>query len=147
MLHATFMQGNLNDSWLLMVGSQIDNLTLGSSFGHNLCFKCSNGSCKPTLDFYVPRAFQWYKKLLNPMGFDPCNHFLKIPESIWTPTPKMEVHLGVWVFILSHSLTILGAWNVPFGLPLLACTLASFCFGCEPKVRVVTNYANYDIWV
>jgi hypothetical protein len=38
------------------------------------------------------------------MGFDPCNCTLKIWESIWTPTPTMRVHLGVWGFIPSHSL-------------------------------------------
>jgi hypothetical protein len=32
------------------------------------------------------------------MGFDPCNRFLKIWESISTPTSKVGVHLGVWRF-------------------------------------------------
>jgi hypothetical protein len=41
--HATCTQGNWVDSRLLVVGSQITNLTLGLSFGHNLCFKCPNG--------------------------------------------------------------------------------------------------------
>ncbi len=78
-------------------------LTLDLSFGHNLCFRCPNGSCDPTLDIYVLRSFQWYKELLNPMGFDPCNRSLKIQDFTETPTPKMRPHLGVWVFILSHS--------------------------------------------
>jgi len=43
------------------VGSQIANLTFDLSFGHNLCFKCPNGSCEPILDIYVSIAFQWYK--------------------------------------------------------------------------------------
>ncbi len=47
-LHAIFTQGNWVDTWLLVVGSQIANLILGLSFGHNLCFKCPNGSCDPT---------------------------------------------------------------------------------------------------
>jgi hypothetical protein len=81
MLHATYMQGNRGDSWLLVVGSQIAYLTFGLSFDYNLCVKCPNGSCEPILDMYVPRSFQWYKELLHPMGFDPCNHFLKIWES------------------------------------------------------------------
>jgi hypothetical protein len=46
-LHATCMQGNRVDSQLLVVESQIANLTPGLSFGHNLCFRCLNGSCKP----------------------------------------------------------------------------------------------------
>jgi len=55
--HATCTQGNWIDSRLFMVGSQIANLTPGPSFGHNLCFRCPNGSCEPILDTYVPRAF------------------------------------------------------------------------------------------
>jgi hypothetical protein len=43
MCHATFTQINRGDSRLLVVGSQIGNLTLGPSFGHNLCFKYPNG--------------------------------------------------------------------------------------------------------
>jgi hypothetical protein len=60
-------------------------LTLDISFGHNLCFKYPNGSWEPILDIQVPRAFQWYKDLFNPMGFDPCNWSLKIWKSIGTP--------------------------------------------------------------
>jgi hypothetical protein len=71
MWHATCTQGNQCDAWLLMVGIQIVNLTPSPSFGHNLCFECPNGSCKFILDIYFPRVFQWYKKLFDPMGFDP----------------------------------------------------------------------------
>jgi hypothetical protein len=42
------------------------------------------------------------------MGFDPYNHSLKIQESFGTPTPQVGVALGVWGFIFSHSLAILG---------------------------------------
>jgi hypothetical protein len=108
MSHATYTQGNWVDSWLLVVGSQTANLTLGLSFGHNLCFRCPNGSCKPILDTYVSIAFQWYKELYNPMRFDPYNCSLKIQESIGTPTPQVGAHLGVWKLILSHSPTFLG---------------------------------------
>jgi hypothetical protein len=96
MWHATCTQGNQGDSWLLVVGSQISNLTLGFSFGHNLCFKCSNGSCKPILNIYVLRAFQRYKELFNPISFNPCNRPLKIWKFIGTPTPKVGVHMGEW---------------------------------------------------
>jgi hypothetical protein len=99
-----------------MVKSQIVNLTSNLSSGHNLCFKCPNGSCKPILDIYVPRSFQIHKEFLNPMGFDPYNRFLKIQKSIETPTPKMGVHSGVWGFIPSHSLTLPRAWNVTLDL-------------------------------
>ncbi len=59
--HATCTQGNQGDSRLLVVRSQIANLTFGFSFGHNMCFKCPHGTCKPILDIYVPKYFQWYK--------------------------------------------------------------------------------------
>ncbi len=39
MCHATCKQVNQGNSWLLMVRSQIANLTPNLSFGHNLCFK------------------------------------------------------------------------------------------------------------
>jgi hypothetical protein len=39
MWHATCTQGNRGNSQLLMVRSQIGNLTFGPSFGHNLCFR------------------------------------------------------------------------------------------------------------
>jgi hypothetical protein len=103
MSHATCTQGNWGDSWLLVVESQIANLIPGPSFGHNLCFRCPNGSCKPILDIYVPRSFQWYKEIFNPMGFDSCNCFLKIWKSIGTPIPKVGIHLGVWKVQFSHS--------------------------------------------
>jgi hypothetical protein len=57
MSHTTFTQGNLGDSWFLVVGSQIANLTPTPSFGHNLCFRCPNESCEPMLDISVPRVF------------------------------------------------------------------------------------------
>ncbi len=110
--YTTCTQGNLDDSRLLMVGSQIANLT----FGYNLWIKCPNRSCELILDIYVPRDFQWYKELHNPMGFDLFNWFLKIQKSTGTPTPKVRVHLGMWGFILSHSLAPPGAWNVILGL-------------------------------
>ncbi len=106
-----------------MVGSQIGNLTPKLSFGHNLCVKCANGAFKPILNIEVPKAFQWCKELHNLMGFGPCNCFLKIWESIETPTPKMGAHLGVRRFIPSHSPTLPGFL---LGLHL-----------CKPKARVV----------
>jgi hypothetical protein len=56
MWHATCTKGSQGDSRLLVVNSQIGNLTPSPSFGHNLCFNYPNGSCKPILDVYVPEA-------------------------------------------------------------------------------------------
>jgi hypothetical protein len=91
---------------------QIDILTLDPSFGHNLCCKYSNGSCKPISNIYVSRDFQWYKEIFNPMSFDLCHLFLKIWEFIGALTPKVGVHLGVWGFIPSHCPTFPRTWNV-----------------------------------
>ncbi len=99
---ATCTQGNQVNSWLLVVGSQTANLTPDLSFGHNLCFRCPNGSCEPILDIFVSIAFQWYREFLKPLGFDSYNRFLNIRESTGIPTPKVEAPLGVWRFIPSH---------------------------------------------
>jgi hypothetical protein len=50
MWDVTFTKGNWSDFWLLMVNSQIGNLAFNLYFGHNLCFKYSNGSCKLILN-------------------------------------------------------------------------------------------------
>ncbi len=60
-LHSQIWHREEVNSRLLVVGNQITTLTPGPSFGHNLHFRCSNEQCEPTLDIYVPRAFQWYK--------------------------------------------------------------------------------------
>jgi hypothetical protein len=78
-----------------MVENQIANLTPGLSFGRNLCFKCPNGLCEHILNIYIPKAFQCYKECLNPMGFGPFNHYLKIQKYVRTPTPKVGAHLGM----------------------------------------------------
>jgi hypothetical protein len=51
-----------------------------------------------------------------------------------TPTPDMRVHLGVLGFICTP-----GNMECDCQASLLACTLASLCFGCEPKARVATT--------
>jgi len=71
MWHAIYTHIFQGDSWFLMVRNQIGILTLGLSFGHNLCFRYSNGSCKPIFDTFVSRNFQWYKELFDLMNFDP----------------------------------------------------------------------------
>jgi hypothetical protein len=134
MLQATYTQGNQGDSQLLMVGNQTINLTFGPSFGHNLCFKCLNGSCEPILDIYILKDFQWYKELFNLMGFDPWNCSLKVRDSIWTPTPKVGTHLGVWGFIPSHSPTLPRAWNVTPELPSWPAPLQALALVASPRL-------------
>jgi len=71
MWYTTCTQVNKGDSWILMGRSQICTWTSDLYFGHNLCFKYSNGSCEHILDIYVSRAFQWYKENFNPMSLAP----------------------------------------------------------------------------
>jgi len=106
MLHSRIGCREEVDSRLLVVGSQIDYLTLGPSFGHNLCFRCLNEHYEPILDIYVSRAFQWYEERHKPLSFNPSNCSLKFRESTGTPSLKVGVALGVWVFTPSHSLTL-----------------------------------------
>jgi hypothetical protein len=85
MSHATYTQGNRVDSQLSVVGSQTASLIPGLSFGHNLCFRCPNGSCEPISDIYTLIFFQWYRELPNARCFDPCNRILNFQESRRTP--------------------------------------------------------------
>jgi hypothetical protein len=145
MSHTTCTQGSRSDSRLLMVGSQTANLIPDPSFGHNLCFKCPNGSCELTLDIYVPRTFQWYSELLNPMVFDSFNHSLKIWKSTETPTPNMGAHLGCECSF-SHTLVHSQpprSMKCDSRASLLTCTLTSLCLSRKPKARVVIKYFHY----
>ncbi len=82
---STYTRWGRVDSRLLVVESQIANLTPGPSFSHNLCCRCPNDSCEAILDIYTSRPFQWYKKHFNARCFDPCNRFLSFWESQRTP--------------------------------------------------------------
>jgi hypothetical protein len=70
------------------------------------------------------------------MSFDPCNCFLKIWESIGNPTPKVGVQLGVWGFILSHSFTLLGTWNVTPGLHFWPAPSQPLALVVSPRLRL-----------
>jgi len=122
-----------------MVESQIANLTPDLSFGHNLCFKNRNGSCESILDIYIPRTFQLYEELFDLMSFDSCNYFVKIWESIETPTPQVGAHLGVWGSFL-HTFSHSREHEMWLLTSLLARTFVSLSLGREFKARVVTLY-------
>jgi len=86
MSHTTYTQGNQGDFWLLVVESQIANLTLGPFFGHNLCFKCPNRWCKPSLDIYVSRK-------------NSLNHWvLAFAIILWTFVSPPRLQLPTWEF-------------------------------------------------
>ncbi len=83
---ATCTQVNHDNFLFLVVDSQ------KPSFDHNLCSKYLNGLCEPILDIWVPRAFQWYNELFNPMSFDLAITLWKFESSSgfqlskWEPT-------------------------------------------------------------
>jgi hypothetical protein len=101
--HATCTLVNWGDFWLLVVGTQIGSLTPDLCFGHNLCFKYPNGSCKHILDIYVVRNFQRYKELFNEMSFDPCNQPPKDSKIHWESNSQSGSPLGS---VGVHSLTL-----------------------------------------
>jgi hypothetical protein len=160
MWYVVCKQVNRVNSWLFVVRSQIGNLTPDPSFGNNVCFKFFNEKCEPILEIYILRAFQWYKKCHKPLSFDPWNCSLKFRESTGTPSPKVGVALGVWVFTPSHSLTFsyipesmwcdsrASSWPAPLR-PLCLDSRASswptalqpLYFSREPKARVTTPIA------
>jgi hypothetical protein len=134
MWHTTCMQVNQGNSHFLVVGNQIGNLTYSLSFDHNMCFKYWNGKCKPNLNIYVSRTFQWYKELFNLMSFNPCNCSLKIWESIGTLTPKMGTHLEVCGFTPSHLPILPRTWNVILGLHSWPTPLEVFALIMSPRL-------------
>ncbi len=138
MSHIACTQGNWVDSQLLVVGSQIANLTPNLSFGHNLCYRCPNEQCKPILDIHTSIAFQWYKESFKARFFDPCNHALKIRESFQDSNSQ---HGSSLVSVRVHSLTLFctpGSMWSDFQVSFLARNLVSPCFGRESKARVTT---------
>jgi hypothetical protein len=138
--HVTCTWGNSSDSRLLVVRSQIANLTPEPSFGYNLCFKCLNGSCEP---IYVSRSFHWYKEFFNPLSFDLYNCSLKLWESIGTPIPKVEAPLEMWRFIFSHFLTLPRTCGETFGLLSWLVTLQALALFANPKLGL-WHYSSYN---
>jgi hypothetical protein len=117
-----------------MVGSQTVNLTPGLSFGHNLCFRCPNGQCKPVLDIGTSIAFQWYKKLFKARSFDPCNRALKIWESIQDSNSQHGSSFG---HVRVHALTLFalpGACEVTPESPSWSATLPHLALVASPKL-------------
>jgi hypothetical protein len=87
--HSQFGGREKVDSWLLVVGSQIANLTHGPSFAHNLGWRCPNDKCEVIFDIYASRPIQWHQEYLNARCFGPCCRTLNIRESRRTPNPQL----------------------------------------------------------
>jgi hypothetical protein len=88
-LHSQFGGQEEVDSRLLVVESQIVNLTSGPSFAHNLGYRCPNGQCEAIFDIYASRPFQWHQEHINARCFGHCCRTLNIQESRRTPSPQL----------------------------------------------------------
>jgi hypothetical protein len=148
-LQAAYMQGNQVDSWLLVVESQTVSLTPGLSFDHNLCSRCPNEWCEPSLNIYTSIAFQWYKKLFQPMGFGPCYCVLKIQESIWDYNSHNGSSFGR---VRVHPLTLLALlWtcDVTLGSPSWLATLQPLALVASPKLGLQHHHivVVIDVWI
>jgi len=130
-----------------MVENQIFILIPTLSFGHNLCCKYSNGSCKLILNIYIWRTFQWYKNVFNLMNFDLSNCSLKIRDSIKIPTPKMAIHLGMCVGSFPHNFLHSRECECDSQIPLSICTFPCHCLGHEPKVKVITLHVPLSCFI
>jgi hypothetical protein len=122
MSHATCTQGNRVNFWLLMVRNQIANLTLGLLFGHNLCYKCPNGSCEPILNIYISIDFQWYKEIFNPMGLS------RFGSSLGFQLPKWKLP---WECEGSFPHTFLHSWDSSWPT-----TLQTLALVANPRLRL-----------
>jgi hypothetical protein len=138
MSHAIWTQWNWVDSWPLVVGNQIVNLSPGPSFDHNLCFKCPNGS----QSIYTST----FQGLFNDINNSSSHWALTIAIAFWRFGNPLGLHLPKWELpwecegsfphTFSHSREHV-VWLLSF---FFAHNLASpFCFGREPKARVATR--------
>jgi len=96
--HSIYTHRGQVGSWLLVVGSQIVSLTPNPSFCHNLCCRCSNGSCEAIFDIYTSITFQWHVERLKARCFDPYNRTLEFWESRRTPkstSQECECHFHI----------------------------------------------------
>jgi hypothetical protein len=114
-----------------MVGSQIGNLTPSLCFGHNLCFKCPNGSFEPILDIKFQNIFN-----------DIMNSLIQWVLSL--AIAKMGIHLGVWGFIPSQFPKLSGAWNVTHGLHFWPAPLQALALVASPRLRL--QHLRYVDW-
>jgi hypothetical protein len=121
MSHVTCTQGNRVDSWLLMVGNQIANLTPILSFGHNLCFRCPNGWCEPFQTSTFQELSNDIRNALSHWVLTPAIVLWRFGSPSGLQFPKWNP-LGVWGFIPSHPLT----------LPAICCVTSGFLLGSQP---------------
>jgi hypothetical protein len=121
------------DSRLLVVGSQIANLTPNPSFAHNLGYRCPNCQCEGIFDIYVSRTFQWHKEHPNARCFGPFYRALNIRESRRTPNPQLFQVLG---FTLTLGQVRVATSKLPW-----------FEHGLYLKIWFIMNQVRWRPWV
>jgi len=138
MFHTTYMQGNRINSRFLVVGNQIGNLIPDLFFGHNLCFRCPNGSCEPILNIYVSILFS------NDIKNFLIQWVLTFAITLWKFGSSLGFQLPKWEFTwecdssFPHTLCTPKNMKCDPQVSILAHNLASPCLGHEPKARVAT---------
>ncbi len=71
------------------------------------------------------------------MIFDPCNHFLKIWDSIWDSNSQDENSFGsVKVHSLTLFCTLLGTCDVTPGFPFWPTTLQALALVASPRLKL-----------
>jgi hypothetical protein len=135
MWHATCMQINQGDLWLLVVKNQIGTLIPRSFFGNNIYFKYSNGSRKPILDIYVSRSLQWYKESneFRPLKLLFENSWIYKDSNSQSGSPFGSVWVHSFTLSYTHGSMKCDSWA-----SLSAHTFAIHCPGHDPKVKVET---------
>ncbi len=118
--HSICTQQDRVNSQLFVIGSQTPNLTTGPSFAHNLCCRCSNGSCEAIFDICTLRPFQRYKAHLKASCFFFYCWALKLRESRRTPNshfweceshPHTCLKVGLRQYVIFCQTTIGVVWT------------------------------------
>jgi hypothetical protein len=122
------------------------NLTFDPSFGHNLCFKNPNGSCKFILKFKFQEFFNDIRNFL-------IQWVLALAIALWRFGSPLGLQLPKWELTWDyggsflHNLLHSREHEMWFSGSLLAHTFASPCFDREPKARVATIVPSHIIMI
>jgi hypothetical protein len=109
--HATFMQGNWDNSRFLVIGSRIANLTPGPSFGHNV-FQMSKWVMQTHFKHLCFNSFQMVWKTLRAIGFWPLQSLSEHSGVHWDFNSRSERSFGS---VRVHSLTLSFTPGFPLG--------------------------------
>ncbi len=149
MWHVAWSQVNLVDSRVLMVGSQIANLTPGLSLPITCFVDVQMAHARPFWTSTLQELSNDIENSSRQGGLTPAIALWRFGSPFGTPTPNMGVHLGVWRFIPSHSLHSRKLWNAPGSLtgpvtlqPLAL--VASPRLGLRQVYHMCSSYAMFQ---